>query len=303
MKILFTRGLWHGHAQGNPRKPKQFQQDYLADSVLHGFKKLFGPSVIDAPRIWSLYKSEFELNHDYSECYGRGFSFCGTLSSEYESDSSDIEQKIKSNWFDLVILSCVDMSTPYMNLILEYTPTHKLISLDGHDVTSVQEHLVDRSLYFKRELSSNDSRLRPISFGIPKEKLLLQKPIKTKNLATVIPGDKSTYIFTDETAYYRDYAESNFAFTHKKAGWDCMRHYEILANRCIPLFTDIEQCPPKICMTLPKKLLTTAMNMYKNNTVMDIYNELEEELHVHFIKNCTTEILAKYVLDTYKSIQ
>lgn len=300
MKLLFTRGLWHGHAIGSSRKPKQMEQDYLGNSVLHGMKQLFGPDAVDSPRIWSLYNTEFEKNHNYSECYGRGFSLCGTLDDKHESDQQDIERKIKSGFFDFVVLSCVDMSTPYMNLILEHTPKSKLISLDGHDITSVSNHLVDRSLYFKRELSSSDSRLYPISFAIPKEKLLLSKPSKTKKLATIIPGDKTTYIFTDETSYYTDYASSNFAITHKKAGWDCMRHYEILANRYIPIFTDIEECPSRTCMTLPKTLLTTALKLYNTNQ-LDWYDEVEEKLHSHFLTHCTTESLAKYILEVHKT--
>lgn len=33
----------------------------------------------------------------------------------------------------------------------------------------------------------------------------------------------------DEHRYYDDYSRSYFAVTRRKGGWDCMRHYEILA--------------------------------------------------------------------------
>ena len=35
-----------------------------------------------------------------------------------------------------------------------------------------------------------------------------------------------------------------------------MRHYEILANECLPFFTDIEDCPDTILTNWPKGLLT-----------------------------------------------
>jgi hypothetical protein len=31
----------------------------------------------------------------------------------------------------------------------------------------------------------------------------------------------------------------------KKGGWDCLRHYEIIGNGCMPYFENIEKCPKK----------------------------------------------------------
>ena len=52
------------------------------------------------------------------------------------------------------------------------------------------------------------------------------------------------------------YSNSIFAITNKKLGWDCLRHYEILMNGCIPLFFNIEDCPKLILKTLPKERLS-----------------------------------------------
>ncbi len=82
----------------------------------------------------------------------------------------------------------------------------------------------------------NEFLINPISFSIPAEKIVQDVPVKTKMYATVIPGVASTYKFHTEELYYKDYQTSCFAITKKKAGWDCLRHYEILANGCIPLF-------------------------------------------------------------------
>ena len=67
---------------------------------------------------------------------------------------------------------------------------------------------------------------------------------KEKILATCDPRDTSTYIFDDEESYYNDYAKSLFAITMKKGGWDCLRHYEILAAGCLPVFLNISQNLP-----------------------------------------------------------
>src|SRR5574343_496956 len=153
MKILFTRGLYHGQTEGRERKTKQFQQDYLADKVLHGFKSLFGQDVIDAPRIWSLYKSEFITNHSTMECYGRGFTTSNILSDEFDNiDRTDIEQKIKAKYFDLIVFSCVNLNTPYRLLVLDNYNRNQIISLDEHDIIQCQQDVVYKTKYFKREL-------------------------------------------------------------------------------------------------------------------------------------------------------
>lgn len=95
----------------------------------------------------------------------------------------------------------------------------------------------------------------PITFSIPEHKIIKHIPEKKKCLATVIPGVLSTYIFTNEQDYYQDYQDSLFAVTTQKGGWDCLRHYEILANGCIPYFPDIENCPPDTMALLPKDLI------------------------------------------------
>ena len=58
-------------------------------------------------------------------------------------------------------------------------------------------------LYFKRELVNNKSNLVPISFAVPKEKILKsinEKPINL--LAPLIPGRLNTYIYDDEKNYF-----------------------------------------------------------------------------------------------------
>jgi hypothetical protein len=65
----------------------------------------------------------------------------------------------------------------------------------------------------------------------------------------------------------------------KKAGWDCMRHYEILGNNCIPYFIDLEDCPKNTLTNLPKELLLKLenyLNNFDDQKYFSILNELFE---------------------------
>ena len=156
-------------------------------------------------------------------------------------------------------------------------------------------------------------------------------------LAPLIPGKSNTYIYDDEDSYYEMYKKSIFALTYKKAGWDCLRHYEILMNGCIPLFLDIQNCPEGTITTLPKDKFIKINNDF--NKVFDFYNpfkifkkkyltlkkifsfisfksknegmeyflnnkeqilNLKKELVDFTKKNLTTEELAKYTLTNFE---
>jgi len=149
--------------------------------------------------------------------------------------------------------------------------------------------------------------LFPINFGIPKEKICTSNNEKTKILSDLIPGNIRTYIYNTEEEYYNEYQKSYFAITLKKAGWDCMRHYEILANGCIPYFIDIENCPENRMTLLPKELLYESKilydNKFKNKNIKHLlqeeineYNELRSKLLKYTQEYLTTEKIAQYIL-------
>ena len=49
-------------------------------------------------------------------------------------------------------------------------------------------------------------------------------------------GAPTSYAFEDEHAYYEDLRRARYGITVKRAGWDCLRHYELAANGCVPCF-------------------------------------------------------------------
>ena len=147
----------------------------------------------------------------------------------------------------------------------------------------------------------------PITFCIPKSKIVKQIPSKSKLLSSLIPGKLETYVYENEEDYYHEYQTSLFAITRKKAGWDCMRHYEILANGCIPLFLDIENCPRSILAFFPKELIRTGNELYNKlkdaKDVTEFHHDivpLLSELLCYTENNLTTEKMANYILETTK---
>lgn len=160
------------------------------------------------------------------------------------------------------------------------------------------------SIFFS--ISSFSTPPYPIGFAISETKIVLDIPKKDKDFASLIPGDLKTYIYTQESAYYKDYQRSYFAITRMKGGWDCMRHYEILANGCIPYFIDIDKCNPNTMHFLPKELIKEAMNLPGvslgkiNHKKFDEekYYEILNKLIDHTRNYLTTRAMAHYLLKT-----
>uniref|UniRef100_A0AB39JBT8 Glycosyltransferase n=1 Tax=Florenciella sp. virus SA2 TaxID=3240092 RepID=A0AB39JBT8_9VIRU len=105
-----------------------------------------------------------------------------------------------------------------------------------------------------------------------------------------------SYEFNKENDYYNAYKEAKWGFTKKKNGWDCLRHYEIIANGCLPLFENLENCPESIMSNFPKKLLIEAKN--KKDTLTDNeYNYYLKNIFNYFKDNFTCEKVAENFLN------
>lgn len=307
--------------------------DFLADSILHGLRSLLGTTVIDVPKAEQMYR-----NAPPKSFHGRGFTLYKTLHDDI-IDRSNIPEKIKSKFFDLIIYGCVSSCYPenehlhYWDLVKENYPLNKIFLIDGADPTDVKDHLVGAGVYFKREIP-NDSRwgsnLVPISFSIPREKIYTGDLDKTRLIAPLIPGSALSYIYDDESSYYKMYQESMFALTWKKAGWDCMRHYEIMANGTLPLFLDIENLPRRTMVPFPSAVMRILLDLPGLNTgnfnpsmtfeyddrntitnvdftqfgfdmrEWDEYVNLSQQTRQYLYNNLTTLNVAKYLLEKAK---
>jgi hypothetical protein len=210
-------------------------------------------------------------------------------------DRTNIEEKIKDRYYDLIIYGAIKRCKNYYDLVSQYYPANKVILIDGNDESDL-DPLYHKHLYFKRELIEDHKNLLPITFGIPTSKLATTNILKTQEYATCIPGQPETYIFKSEQPYYEDYQKSYYGVTMKKAGWDCMRHYEILGNNCVPYFIGLEDCPKNTLANLPKELLLEAKDLAINFNEQKYFSILNE-LFEYTKNNLTTKNLAKYVIE------
>jgi hypothetical protein len=274
--------------------------DYQCDAIANGMREVYGSSFVDYPRIRYLYV-------DYpatSLLYGRGFSLYAILGDDSDVDRTGIEDKIASHFYDLVIYGSIQRSRALLELVVKHYKRHEVLLIDGEDQTQMLLGLADCGIYFKRELSAPHPGVHPIHFAIPASKIGTHPMLKNKVRAYSDPRNRSTYVYTEESEYYRDYAESLFAITCHKAGWDCMRHYEIMANRTIPWFLDIAQCPETTLTNLPKPELYEALTLMDAPTEFwdseeghSVWLSLFRRIYCKFSARSTTRALAQYVID------
>ena len=237
--------------------------DYMSDLLLHGLREIYGAEVTDYPGPWYLYKDESKKrNLNINDLWGKGFTTKNSLENFNSIDRSDIENKIKKKYFDLIIYSSIRRSHLFLDEVIKYN--NKLIFIDGEDDQLIDQKFSKLGIYLKRELQIQENNLHPIHFAIPENKIANQINLKPVNiLAPLIPGRRKTYIYNDEQSYYKMYQNSLFALSYKKGGWDCLRHYEILMNGCLPLFINLDQCPKYTLTNLPKEKLAAIFDQYQ----------------------------------------
>jgi hypothetical protein len=243
-----------------------------------------------------------------SQLYGSGFTLFGLLASDSGIDRHDIESKIRSHFYDLIVYGSIQRMQNFFKTVIAHYTREEVLLIDGEDHQSLLD-ITRHGIYFKRELAAPTPGVFPIHFAIPAEKIGTIRPLaKNRILAHIDPRDRSTYIYATEHDYYQDYASSLFAYTMKKAGWDCMRHYEILANGCLPLFLGLDQCPATTLVNLPKEELLEALALFNDHRETRGYWESEEghsawlslwrRTHLKFACRSTTWAMAQRVIET-----
>lgn len=297
MKILFVYNF------SNP--------EYLADCVYHG--------LIDSGlEVYETSNPNYMLSSypNPETLYGRGFTVFAKLNHEPRlEDSKTIIEKIKSRFYDLIIYGCIythdwffdRQCLDYIEYVKEFYPKNKVYFLDGSDDTrnfGYDYNLNEYGVIWKRELTDLYFG-NPISFAIPESQVdifgeeISKEYLFSPNLKKPMIGggaDPVSYTFNDEKMYYLEYAKSYYGYTCRKMGWDCMRHYEILANRCIPCFPDLENCPPHIMTNFPKSDIIEINKYSLSEIVPSDYNDLVNELFEYTKKNLTTKKLIETIL-------
>ena len=287
------------------------QGDYLELTLVHGLRKLLGDDFVEFPKKKILYGDFSESPRE--KLHGRGFSLCSSPIEDVSYDRSKLDVKD----FDVVIHGSghiygdhwqVDHPNQY------YT--------DGNDLYGTApimrefegEHIIgcqfpDKKC-FKRELIEPGDNLFPIGFGVPLSKgMPYNHNDKTQLFQSTAPTDacfkdNSAYKFDNEDEYYADMNRSWFGLTCKKGGWDCLRHYEILASGALLLFKDYNIKPlgceprqlPTFSYSTEKELYEIMNRLVVNGKPTSEYLAMNNLQHIWFMSNGTTIARAKYLV-------
>jgi hypothetical protein len=271
--------------------------DYLCDMVYHGLKS---NSIIHLDELsvpWYMYSGN---DKKLSRIYGRGFTLYGLLDVRPNLiDFLTAYSRLRSRYYDYIVYGSIKRFDFFYEIIQSHYPKDKIIVIDGEDDQSIDARFTSSSTYYKRELSIEKSpNVRPINFAVPQNRVLPQSSYKSKILATSIPGDSSTYIFRNQNDYFEDYQRSMFGVTRKKGGWDCLRHYEILMNGCIPYFINLDECPTQTLTWFPKSLILETNSIFEQKNFDEkIIGSISNELLDYTRINLTTRRLSEYILN------
>jgi len=145
----------------------------------------------------------------------------------------------------------------------------------------------------------------PISFSSPYYCTGDLKQPREKTISDIVPG--RPYSFESQHEYFSEYASSSYAISHKKGGWDCFRHIEILLNGSIPLMPDAFEIPKFSMVHYPKGTLNKALEMSKDlirtpslltlSNLKDFFNEnLTSVAMVNFLLRCANAQNAERIL-------
>lgn len=296
--------------------------DYLKDCIFHGLSECANTDIFLANDLW--YMFEGNAPEAIKTLYGKGFSIANRISRDRKKveKKEDIEKKIDDRFYDLIIYGSIFRCDDYLDLVLKRYKKNEIIFLDGEDYnfdilysmklgkglscsTMLETckkrkkaiELSQKGIYFKRELRNEDYNFFiPISFSIPEELVIDSITKKERKVADIIPGKIETYKYDTEREYFEGYQRSMWGVTCKKGGWDCMRHYEILANGCIPYFFDIEKCPSTTMVNFPKSIILETNRMFHKKVSLNEYMYFAEMLLEYTRENLTTRRVAGMML-------
>ena len=77
-----------------------------------------------------------------------------------------------------------------------------------------------------------------------------------------------------------------------------MRHYEILANGCLPYFINIDKCPGPTMASFPKQLCLDIFSDSKSNSARNVYEKYASKFEEHFLNNNTTKAMSSNFIKT-----
>lgn len=311
MRILFV----------TTKDPKS-QGDLLEVSILHGLRELLGENCVDYPKKKVMY-------HDWSdtkkeELHGRGFTL-------YKYPIKDIKNRTLDK-FDVVLYGVSEAYGEKEQEILNNLSNGNVWYLDGHDLYGFAPRMINfqnevvigvqKTPCFKRELVENNLKnVFPVGFGVPSyqireinfsiKKQIYQKTAPDDSLfkkVSDVGGSRNHHKFTVEEEYYNDLSSSWFGLTCKKGGWDCMRHYEIMAAGALLLFKDYDK-KPALCSPIDLPCFSYSTKQELDDIINDLvvdnkpskkYIDMLNLQREWLYNNGTTVARAKNILNILK---
>lgn len=310
--------------------------DYQTDQLAHGLSSLHDVQFQQLPKSPILYKTS--SREEIKKAWGGGYTHYGLL--EDNQVNFDVGES------DLIICSLhwsMTRDEAGFGMFIRDVKRHfnkPVIAIDGWDMTEYSEQTASLCPYFKRELTDDRSSALPIFFAHPEEKFYNGWVDKTIDFSDMIPcmfswknnpHGKDYHKYKTEIEYYQQYRSSYFGYNCCKAGWQSGRLLEIIANKCLPYFTDIEKMPKQTWHSLPRELLidikrmrgvnpgtispyNPSVNTYIGDTRQikpaeergsinfcefdpSLWCDYMKELFNYSLKNLTTKALARYVLE------
>lgn len=269
---------------------------------------------------------------DYSEptniMYGMGYTITKKVPLEYKNaivvNEDYIEELLSQRTMDLIVYASVrrkfrpphrrlkykheEQPCDFFHIVTKYYPKEKIIAFEGEDDNDFLDDVLGKVTYYKRELLPCDvNKALPVSFSFPSYWNMPEDYFEDEKVHILAEYSPKTVgkRFDSEKDYYRQYSKALFGYTMKKAGWDCMRHYEILAAGALPYFENIETKPETTMTTWPIELQKEVNALYEkiynpenniksvSNKDLNTWNELHLKFQEWFNENGKTSIYSK----------
>ena len=187
-------------------------------------------------------------------------------------------------------------------------PSHglQLATVAREDVLSTVAHVTEHpEARWHVDLDSDDTPaelarechdrhgLWPISFSFP-DAWSGRTLEPERLLSPITPG--FPYSFTDPEEYLRSYGTAQWGITHRKAGWDCFRHVEILASGAVPLMIDAADIPRYSMVHYPKRAMADAAALARaRGGAPD--SASRAAFQSFFDRHLTCESMARYLIE------
>lgn len=132
----------------------------------------------------------------------------------------------------------------------------------------------------------------PLSFSYPGAPLpIVDDPEHL--ISPITPG--LPYSFTSEAEYLATYANAYWGLTHRKAGWDCFRHLEIMASGALPWMLDAHEIPRYSMVHYPKAAMAAAARALRSGARRPD-EETRQAFREHLDTHLTSRSMAHYLL-------